>query len=83
MCRAILHVCVCVYLNELNHMHAWCLCRSEENIRSPVTIVTDGCDITCVCWELNIDPLQEHQVLLTAESSLQSQERKPSKQVET
>ena len=34
--------------------------------------VTDGCEPTCGCWDLNPGPLQEQQVLLTTEPSLQS-----------
>ena len=30
--------------------------------------------LPCECWELNLDPLQEHQVLSTSEPLLQPQE---------
>jgi hypothetical protein len=53
--------CVCV----------WYLWRSEESIGPPGTDVKDGCELSCECLELNTGPIQEQQVLLTAESSLQ------------
>jgi hypothetical protein len=34
--------------------------------------VTGGCELPCGCWELNTDPLQEEQVLSSAEPPLQS-----------
>jgi hypothetical protein len=40
-------------------------------VRSPGTGVTDGCKLSCECWELNLDPLKKHTVLLIAELSLQ------------
>jgi hypothetical protein len=33
--------------------------------------ITDGCKPPCGCWELNLGPLEEQSVLLTAEPSLQ------------
>jgi hypothetical protein len=33
--------------------------------------VTDGCELPSGCWELNPGPLEEQQVLLTAEPSYQ------------
>jgi len=33
--------------------------------------ITDGCEPPCGCWELNLGPLEEQSVLLTAEPSLQ------------
>jgi hypothetical protein len=35
--------------------------------------ITDGCEPSCGCWELNAGPLEEQTVLLTAEPSLQPQ----------
>ena len=37
----------------------------------PDTGVRDGCEPPCGFWELNLGPLKEQQVLLTAEPSLQ------------
>ena len=45
--------------------------EAEENVGSPGTGVTDGCEPTYRGWELNLDPLEEQQVLLTAEPFLQ------------
>jgi hypothetical protein len=33
--------------------------------------ITDGCESTCGCWELNSEPLEEQSTLLTIEPSLQ------------
>ena len=33
--------------------------------------VTDGCELPCGCWELNLSPLEEQPVLLTTKSPLQ------------
>jgi hypothetical protein len=35
------------------------------------TGVPDSCELPCGFWELNLDPLEEQPVLLTAEPSLQ------------
>jgi hypothetical protein len=32
------------------------------------------CELSCVCWELNSGPLEEQEVLLTAELALQPQD---------
>lgn len=45
--------------------------RSAEDIGSPITEITDICELLCCCENLNLDPLQEQQMLLTTESSLQ------------
>jgi hypothetical protein len=47
-------------------MYTW------EDVRFPETGVTDNCQLPCGCWELNLGPLEEQLVLLTAEPSLQS-----------
>jgi hypothetical protein len=54
----VLFVCVYVYLP----------------VRSPGTEVTNGSQLPCGFWESNLGPLQEYQVLLSAEhlSSLTS-----------
>ncbi|MGE9804779.1 hypothetical protein ACQP3L_29790, partial [Escherichia coli] len=36
--------------------------------------VTDSCELSCGCWELNPSPLEELQVLLTTEPSVQPPE---------
>jgi hypothetical protein len=36
--------------------------------------VTDGCEPPCGCWDLDLGPLEEQSVLLTAEPSHQARE---------
>jgi hypothetical protein len=43
-----------------------------EGVGSPGTGVTDNCELSRRCWELNLSRLEEQPVLLTAEFSLQS-----------
>ena len=43
----------------------------EEGIGSPGTGVTDGCEPPCGCWEQSSCPLEEQQMVLIAEPSLQ------------
>lgn len=38
----VLPACICMY-----HFHAWCSWRSEEDMGSPGTGVTDGCEPSC------------------------------------
>ena len=42
-----------------------------EDARSSGTRVTDSCELSCGCWRLNLGPLEEQPVLLTAEPSFQ------------
>ena len=44
------------------NVHACCPWRSEESIGSP----WNWSKPPCGCWELNLGPLQEQQMLLTA-----------------
>ena len=46
-------------------MH-WCL-----GVQFPGTGVTDSCEMTYGCWELNLGPLEEQLVFLTVEPPLQ------------
>lgn len=48
-----------------------CQQKSEENIGSPETGVAASPGQHCKCWELNLGHLQEQQLLLTTELSLQ------------
>lgn len=52
-------------------VHDWCLKTSEEAIRSSRLGIIDGCELPCRWWEPNLASLQEKQVLLIAEPSLQ------------
>ena len=45
--------------------------EDRDGVRFPKAGVAGGCELQCQCWELNLGPLQEQQVLLTAEPSLQ------------
>jgi hypothetical protein len=47
-----------------------CICLQTHQKKAPDPI-TDGCEPPCGCWELNLGPLEEQSVLLTAESSIQ------------
>jgi hypothetical protein len=66
LCMSVLSQCIYVH-----HMHAWCPQKSEEGVRVPGTRVMSICEPPCGCQELNLGPLQEHPVLLTAGQSLQ------------
>lgn len=57
---------------SVHHVCASCLQRPEGCIGSSETGVTDGCELPCVCWELNLDALEEQPVLLVTETPLQS-----------
>lgn len=41
----------------------------------PLTGIKNSCEPLCGCWGLNLDPFQEHQVLLINEPSFQSSPR--------
>ena len=43
--------------------------EARVGIESPGTEITDSCEPSCGCWELNSCLLEEQQVLLTAEPS--------------
>lgn len=53
--------------------HACALCPQipEEDVGFMRTGVTGSCELPCGCWELYPGPLQELEMLLTDESSLQ------------
>lgn len=44
---------------------------SEKEVESPETGVTDGCKLSCSCWEWSLGPLKAQPVLLSAELLLQ------------
>lgn len=52
-----------------HHMYTWYPLRSEEGNTSPGTVVMNGCEPPCRCWDLNLGPLQE--LLLTTETTVQ------------
>jgi hypothetical protein len=47
--------------------HCCCLHTHQKRVSDPITY---GCEPSCGCWELNLGPLKEQSVLLTAEPSL-------------
>lgn len=53
------------------YLHAWCTWKPEEGARSPKTGVTDECQSPSGCWKSNPGVLEEQQVLLIVEPSLQ------------
>jgi len=55
----------CMYVH---HVCAWCPWRSEVGVGSTVM---HGCELLCMGWELNLDPLGKQPVLLTVESYFQ------------
>jgi hypothetical protein len=63
MCMSVVPTCM-----QVHHICAWHPWRPED-IRSPGTGVTDGCELLCGCWELKLGPLEEQAVLLTGELS--------------
>lgn len=46
-----------------------CVYRPEEGVEFLGTGVTDGCEPPCGSWELNLRPLEDEPVLLTARPS--------------
>lgn len=55
----------------VTHMHAWHALRSDDGIRSPGTVIMNGCDLPCRYQEMNLCLLQNQQVLLVAELFIQ------------
>lgn len=49
-CFDYIYIYVCV-------LCAWCPWRSEKGVGSLRTIVRDGCETHCGCWEMNPSPL--------------------------
>ena len=47
----------------------WCYLQTHQ--KKPSNPITDGCEPSCGCWELNSRPLEEQSVLLTTKPSLQ------------
>lgn len=49
------HECEC-----FAYMCVWCPQRKEENTKSPEIEVVDSGELLYGCWQLDLDPLQEH-----------------------
>lgn len=62
-----LSTCMCMY-----HVYAWFLQKAEEGLRTPGTGVTHVCVLPHGYLDLNMGLLQEHQVFVVTETSLQS-----------
>lgn len=56
----------------MHHMHAWYPGKLEKDVVSLGTAATDSCELSCGLWDLNLGPLEEQSVLLTAVLFLQS-----------
>lgn len=56
-CLAIKYMCTICML---------CLQRSEVGFGSPEIRVAGDCELTCICWELNLCPQEEQPVLSAA-----------------
>lgn len=57
---------LCLYTTHMPGIHG-----SQKSITSPGTGVTGGCDSPCEYWELNSNPLEDSQCLLTSGQSFQ------------
>lgn len=77
----ILSICLfaflsCMWVLTYNHVScfvsSWYPQKAELALEYSQIGVTDGCELSCGCWELNLGPLQKPQVLSTIEPSLQS-----------
>lgn len=55
---------------SVHHMHTVSMEFRKRVSDPPRPRVTDSREPSCGCWELNLGPLQEQQVLFTAELSL-------------
>jgi hypothetical protein len=52
-------------------LYMWVHCRYLQTLPKEASdLITDGCEPSCSCWELNSGPLEEQSVLLTTEPSL-------------
>jgi hypothetical protein len=63
---------VYIFFRDLFISYMWVHCCSLQTYQQrALDPITDGCEPPCGCWELNLGPLEEQSVLLTAEPSLQ------------
>lgn len=51
---------ICLYTSYMNSS-----VESEEDMGSPRAGITFGCELTCWCWELNLDVLEEQSMFHT------------------
>lgn len=60
-----LHVCLCTLCMPNVH-------RGQKRLLNPLELeLTDGCQLSCGCWELNPNPRRTANVIKTAELALQ------------
>ena len=52
MCMGTLYVCLCTMGMQYPQ-------KPEEGIRFPGTGITEGCELLCGCWGLNLGSLEE------------------------
>jgi hypothetical protein len=50
------------------YMNTLCCLQTHQKRASDPTV--DSCEPPCDCWDLNLGPVEEQSVLLTAEPSL-------------
>ena len=68
--KKLLYYLICMtVLPACMYVHHVCTLEVKEDIGCPETGVTDSCEAPCGCWDLNLDPLEEQQVLLVMEPS--------------
>jgi hypothetical protein len=75
----------CIYLPYfyvfecLDYMHMCVphVCQGPSEVRSPRTRILYTCELPCRCWEQNLGSLQDKQVLITTELSIQSKMNLP------
>jgi hypothetical protein len=67
-------VCVTVvvsfFFKDLFISCMWVHCSSLQTYQKRASDITNGCEPSCGCWELNSGPLEEQSALLTTEPSL-------------
>lgn len=52
------------------HMWVQCPQKPEEGSKPLETVATEGCKLSCGCWDPNPGPLKEQPLLLTTELCL-------------
>ena len=70
LCEILFVLYVCGYFDCM-YVYTSYVCLLTMKVKRRSQIVTGSCESPCGCWESNLDPLEEHPVLLTTESSLQ------------
>ena len=58
-----------LYILCIYYVYILCSCLQTHQKKTS-DLITDGCEPSYGCWELNSEPLEEPSVLLTTEPSL-------------